>query len=181
MPAEGDAADGWRAGWQASRSRQTAFPFTRNLTPDVVSAAGEKLWREAVGTDAGAPADMKVTHIMLGFAGLAALAAGQAGIEGFFASTGAGDEGEKCARCGAALKLPPDTGDETREAAMVAARLEHDDWHFAKDLARQPPTSSPSPPTSPKKRKSSSSSDTGVKAKKRKKEPVGIAKYFAKK
>ncbi|KZW03683.1 DNA/RNA polymerase [Exidia glandulosa HHB12029] len=184
-----------RRGWQAGRSRQQAFPFSRNLTADVVSSAGEKLWRESVGTDATAPKDMKVTHIMLGFSGIAALGAGQAGIEGFFTNSNSNstngepsdNQGEKCTRCGAQIKplqeLPSDVDDETREAAMVGARLEHEDWHFAKDLARQPPTSSPSPPhSSPKKRKSSSSSDAGNgKVKKRKKEPVGIAKYFAKK
>ncbi|EJD49769.1 lesion bypass DNA polymerase [Auricularia subglabra TFB-10046 SS5] len=185
-----------KQGWQASKSRQAAFPFTRHLSADVVCSAGEKLWREAVGTDASAPKDLKITHLMLGFGGIAALAAGQAGIEGFFAAsnTAASTEAEaevwdKCEKCGAVMRpahwdaLPEDADAETRAAVQVAARAEHEDWHFARELARKPPSSPPPVSASPPKQKRKDSGDVQKPApgKKRKKEPVGIAKYFSKK
>lgn len=38
---------GHRTGIEASRSRQTAFPFTRNLTAEYIIKYARKLWDEA--------------------------------------------------------------------------------------------------------------------------------------
>jgi len=170
-------------GWKMARSKQMPFAFTRNLTNDTVFVAAEKLWREMVGVDATAPPDMKFTHIGLAFGGVAALGSNQSGIEGFLAGGGQSNEGEeRCQKCNAVLKVPPCDVEEL-EAATERARLEHEDWHFARDLARAP-GSSPEPepePVRPTKKRKTSSEDSGKAKKKKKPEPVGIAKYFAKK
>ncbi|KAL0954665.1 hypothetical protein HGRIS_003615 [Hohenbuehelia grisea] len=80
---------GARKGYsEPGRSKQAPFPFMKDITVDAVAAAGEKLWREYVG---GALPDdrtlpMKITHMHLGFSGIATAGDGQGSIEGFFRS-----------------------------------------------------------------------------------------------
>jgi DNA polymerase eta len=170
-----------------ARSKQAAFPFARNLTLETVYGLAEKLWKEMLGTDETAPPDMKFTHVGLAFGGVAAMDAAQSGIEGFFkgASThddDAGDLLEKCSRCGAAIRLQPGA-DPTDLDARSRAMIEHDDWHFARDLAKQPGSSPepPSPPPVTTAKRKASSPHQGQPTKKRKAAPKGIAKYFTKK
>ncbi|PCH42673.1 DNA polymerase eta [Wolfiporia cocos MD-104 SS10] len=73
-----------RQGYETGRSKQASFPFTRNATVDVIASAGDRLWRELVGTDVSRTAPLKVTHVALGFTGVECMDAGQRSIEGFF-------------------------------------------------------------------------------------------------
>jgi DNA polymerase eta len=60
----------------------------RNVTIDVVSAAGDKLWKELVGPLNGTkPLPTKITHISLSFHGVEAGEMNQRGIEGFLSKT----------------------------------------------------------------------------------------------
>lgn len=71
-----------RRGYETSRSRQAGFPFVRDLTVDVVAAAGDKLWKELMGDSKDTA--INVTNVALGFSGLEAGENGQQNIEGFF-------------------------------------------------------------------------------------------------
>ncbi|KAH7106557.1 hypothetical protein BKA62DRAFT_687485 [Auriculariales sp. MPI-PUGE-AT-0066] len=174
-------------GWKMARSKQAQFPFTRTLSVESVYSLALKLWQEMVGIDATAPPDMKFTHIGLAFGGVAALGSNQSGIEGFLNTGGsdnASDEMLRCSRCNATIKSMAHEADDV-EVAREKALLEHEDWHFARDLARQP-NSSPDPETRPavmqqSKKRKSSLDDAGQVRKKKKVVSVGIAKYFAKK
>ena len=60
----------------------------RNVTIDVVSAAGDKLWKELVGPlDSTKPLSAKITHVSLSFHGVEAGETNQRGIEGFLSKT----------------------------------------------------------------------------------------------
>ena len=99
-----------------------------------------------------------------------------------------------CPRCRKILSLPshlqkkvqsssvdPERDDdrEAREDALASLRMEHDDWHFARDLSRE--ENSPKPPSLSTKSSSPSSSAPTMKKRKQGKEPGGIAKFFVKK
>ncbi|OCF57294.1 DNA polymerase eta subunit [Kwoniella mangroviensis CBS 10435] len=71
-----------RQGIDPSRSRQTPFPFTRNLSTDYILKYARKLWEEA--TLPMKNGNMKLNNIALSFTGLEKLEGGQQGIEGFF-------------------------------------------------------------------------------------------------
>lgn len=67
----------------------------RNLTVDVIAAAGNKLWKELVGSPNGKPdVPIKVRYIALGFTGVEAGENGQKGIEAFLRSRTPGSAGE---------------------------------------------------------------------------------------
>jgi DNA polymerase eta len=193
------------AGYQITRSKQAAFPFTRNLTVEVIASAGDRLWKELVGESK----TMKVTNVQLAFTGLEIAESGQQLIETFFKTpdrkqqlgpNSLGEpflkrvregedsdnashqtatlEGEEstacidssstsfiCQRCRKRLYLAEsaanDIDEDGRVEALQTLRMEHDDFHFAQDLAN--------------------TSDEPQKAKKKRKEPEGIAKFFNKK
>ena len=203
-----------RSGYEAGRSKQAPFPFTREVTVDTIAAAGDKLWKELVGTNVA----MKVTSVQLAFTGLESAEVGQRSIEGFLKAgqsakrprdedgnrSGAAEslsndatdvdaadpanvalalpvtEGDfsidqppsfTCVRCSTTISAP--VGADS-EAVLAALRLEHDDYHFAQDLAKELPDnthvlSGPSK-VSPKKKD----------VKKRRKGPQsgGIEKFF---
>ncbi|KAH9847546.1 DNA/RNA polymerase [Lenzites betulinus] len=73
-----------RQGYETSRSRQTPFPFTKNVTVDVIASFGDKLWKELVGPGGAMP--FKITSVQLSFSGIGIMEAGQRRIEGFLAS-----------------------------------------------------------------------------------------------
>lgn len=224
------------------------FPFTRDITVDVIASYGDKLWKELVGTDDKRSNPMKITNVSLSFSGIDAMEAGQQIIEGFFKpqSTDQGrtsetnvslkrkrekgeeilesdieiDEGHRndesdirpqishhpvnsgipgtssskssflCDRCGKHIALPAglgnesDLGDDIINEALAALRLEHDDYHFAQNLAKEvegprqvikPQDRRSKPP--PKQRKKTTGSGSS-----RPKEPEkkGIARFFNK-
>lgn len=79
-------------GYDQSRSKQAAFPFTRDASVDVIASAGDKLWKELIGTDATQTAPLKITNVALGFSGVGVMEAGQRSIDAFLKppSTSAG-------------------------------------------------------------------------------------------
>ena len=67
-----------------TQRKQAPFPFVRNVTIDVVAAAGDKLWKELVGSlNSTKPLSTKITHVCLSFHGVEAGEVNQQGIEGF--------------------------------------------------------------------------------------------------
>ncbi|AFR95649.2 DNA polymerase eta subunit [Cryptococcus neoformans C23] len=75
----------YRQGIEPTRSRQTPFSFTRNLSTDYIMKYAKKLWDEA--THPMLKGKMKLNVISLSFTGLEKLEDGQQGIEGFFSNT----------------------------------------------------------------------------------------------
>ena len=73
-------------GYDWSRSKQTPFPFTRNVTVDLIAGFAEKLWKDLVGSGSKQDGSLpfSVTTISLGFSGVEPGEAGQQSIEGFF-------------------------------------------------------------------------------------------------
>lgn len=67
-----------------ARSRQTSFPFVKDLRPQHIFTAGEKLWLEVFGD--AEQLDQIVISVALGFSGLEAGEQGQRSLHGFFAS-----------------------------------------------------------------------------------------------
>ncbi|KAJ6570180.1 hypothetical protein DFH09DRAFT_1154251 [Mycena vulgaris] len=65
---------------ESRRSKQAPWPFVREVNVDIVSSAGDKLWKELV--DPHAP--MKVTGISLGFTGIEGIESGLKSIDTFF-------------------------------------------------------------------------------------------------
>jgi DNA polymerase eta len=71
-----------------TQRKQAPFPFMRNVTVDIVAAAGDKLWKELVGPlNSTKPLSMKITHVSLSFHGVEAGEVNQQGIEGFLSKT----------------------------------------------------------------------------------------------
>ncbi|KAF8506151.1 DNA/RNA polymerase [Hysterangium stoloniferum] len=208
-----------RLSYNYTKSKQAPFPFSRSPGIDYICKAANKLWVELVGTGAeydknkanGRVAAMKVTHVFLGFSGVATMAAGQRNIDAFFlGGTGLGkrkaveddfsesvgadkkqrdtdddrpalednDEGSepnlgvdvsfRCTRCGETFRRTVDDDDpEYRKAVLETLKMEHDDFHFAQDLAKEGGISTRPPQGNIKKKK------------KKKPEVKGIAKYFS--
>lgn len=188
------------AGYDAGHSKQAPFPFTNEVTVDVIAAAGNKLWKQLVGTDIV----MKVTNVSLAFAGLEAAEMGQKTITGFLKRRGEDDEPPHpnagadrqevapadldddpfndsntdslsftCARCGKRISAPSHpTSAMEKETQLAVLKVEHDDYHFAQDLAKDTdniiPVSAPSSKGPPKRKKQKVSEA----------KPVGIEKFF---
>jgi DNA polymerase eta len=87
-----------------------------------------------------------------------------------------------CSRCQKTLRATVfpihDGDDDEREAMLASLKLEHEDWHFAQDLAREEVSRSNGGNT---KRLVAGQQPQGSKPKKRRKEAVGIEKFFARK
>ncbi|KAG9315274.1 hypothetical protein JVU11DRAFT_4411 [Chiua virens] len=193
-----------RSGYETSRSKQSAFPFTHDVTVDMIAAAADKLWKEVTGNTQ----DLNVTAVQLAFTGIETAGIGQQSIEGFFKPTSARRSPVKrprsssdtllpetdslsvvmevpasgstsvpsfvCERCNKRIIAEGSGVDDTEieySAVMAKLRMEHDDFHFAQDLANSSDNQVPSQlkPSSrtPKRKKVS--------------EPKGIAKFFTKK
>ncbi|KAI0926251.1 hypothetical protein AcV5_008760 [Taiwanofungus camphoratus] len=89
-----------RQGYETARSKQAAFPFTRQVTVDLIASAGDKLWKELVGTGDARTRPMNINNVALSFAGVGTMEAGQQGIEGFFTTRTLPDELQRSAREG---------------------------------------------------------------------------------
>lgn len=87
-------------GYATARSKQAAFPFTRNVTVDVIASAGDRLWRDLVGTSTA----MKITSVQLAFTGLEAAESNQRSIEGFFKTPDHGQHQGSSTNGGRSLK-----------------------------------------------------------------------------
>ncbi|GAW01991.1 eta dna polymerase [Lentinula edodes] len=70
-------------GYGTARSKQAPFPFTKEVTVNVIAAAGGKLWKELVGNVTGT---IRITYISLGFTGIEATDASQQSIASFLDS-----------------------------------------------------------------------------------------------
>ncbi|KAL0572325.1 N-acetyltransferase eso1 [Marasmius crinis-equi] len=195
-----------RQGYEVSRSKQAPFPFSRDVTVDLIAHGGNKLWTELVGNHTGA---MKVTNISLAFTGIETAEEGQQNIDGFFRAggqaskrprendaqepderqgTSAHNESDDsavfftCSRCRKRISLSSGRifgkTDEEKNQALDALKAEHEDFHFAQAVAREV---EPEPETHTTSEKSIRPGS----AKKRKKKETGpakgIEKFFSRK
>jgi DNA polymerase eta len=181
-------------GYGASRSKQGAFPFTREVTVDYIASAGNRLWKELVGGDDARTSPMKITNVQLAFTGVETADPGQQSIEGFLnpdkldpaqkRRRTASDSSElipnggnasedvffECPRCKKRIHPSRSDSGEADQAAvsrLTTLKMEHEDFHFALDLARDPA----------ERDETTKGSRLSKKAKKA--EPRGIAKFFA--
>jgi DNA polymerase eta len=133
----------------ASRSRQTAFPFTSRFTVDYIMNYAQRLLKEMVPESTAQKGLLGVvTNLGLSFTTLESTEEGQKGIENFFGVVPAkrkpGEGGEEqgpdsdddkkrhkeeegrwytCEKCGKRLPV---------EGETEQVRMEHEDWHFAR-------------------------------------------------
>lgn len=178
------------------------FPFTHDVTVDVIATAADKLWKELTGN----MKDLDVTAVQLAFTGIETAETGQQSIEGFFKSKAAPRSPLKrtrsngdgvppeadllqvmtempsssssssfvCERCSKVITVCKSGvgDDETVHAGIALAklRMEHDDFHFAQDLASGADAQALSRPRSL----------SGTPKRKKTTEPKGIAKFFKK-
>ncbi|KAF8968026.1 DNA polymerase eta [Flammula alnicola] len=200
-----------RKGYDAGRSKQAPFPFTREVTVDTIAVAADKLWKELVGNST----TLNVSTVQLAFTGIDVAEAGQRSIEGFLKPTSSKkrprDSSEPytdsqhghplgetetvstggdltvlnnnttgvglsyaCSRCGKTFQLrTAHQSIQDQQGLLLKAKLEHDDFHFAQDLAKQ---------DEPRSVISASKKPTAKATKKRKAppEPRGIEKFFRK-
>ena len=142
------------------RSKQSPFPFTREITVDVVATAGDKLWKELVGNGT----NLNITHVALGFTGIDISENGQQSIEGFLKSNRLGinkrsrelnetENGEPrtesnafpdfpsisytCSKCGKTVIVFLEEGTAADDDALEMARREHEDFHDAESLRKE--------------------------------------------
>ncbi len=66
-------------GYDATRSKQAPFPFTKDVTVDTIASAGNKLWKELIGNQTM----LNVTNVHLAFTGIEFAETGQQTIKGF--------------------------------------------------------------------------------------------------
>lgn len=170
----------------------------RDLNGDVIQAAVAKLWKDLHGTDSERAANpslppMKIFHISLAFTGVAALEQGQRGIQRFLAGqeevsptslpaeSGKKNDDVECLkyRCPTCSKVITEEVARSEDADMRTLRLnalkaEHEDFHFAQNLARKEKVvigGAGKRKTSPDR----------ARANKRRKEEVTIASFFPRK
>jgi len=166
---------------------------------DTIIVLAQKLWRDIT---TGKQPYSKIHNISLAFHGLTSAGAGQKRIEGFLGVANSSGYGRKrgredelqeadngvsgrsftCDRCSKRISLPDSIIDNDEGQALTNAlevlKMEHADYHFARDLAQQgsegdndePITR---PPITKKKKTSGSKPPL-----KRKEPPQGIARYF---
>jgi DNA polymerase eta len=80
-------------GYSSTKSKQTAFPFVRDLKIDHIANAGNQLWNSLAGSSS---TQLNVTNLQLSFTGLE-FEHGQSKLEGFFSSdTPAGPANSDC-------------------------------------------------------------------------------------
>lgn len=204
------------SGYEQFRSKQVPFPFTRDPSVDVIAAAGDKLWKELVGTDESRASPMKVTNVSLSFSGIDSMESGQRNIEGFFKPRSSGDspietpkkrkrtpglsnpasprgletvipsdsESFLCERCGNRISLANEMwawDDDCKQDALAGLRLEHADFHFAEDLAKESSSDAPKKIIRPQPPSTKASSSKPPRKKvKPKSQDEGIARFFNK-
>ncbi|KAF8623698.1 hypothetical protein AX17_007396 [Amanita inopinata Kibby_2008] len=187
-----------RKGYETGRSKQTPFPFAREVTVEAIASAGDKLWKELVGNSA----NVNVTNVQLAFTGIDASEAGQQSIESFLTSGQAlkrsRDEGEnnidlalkevnhaptsarssspvlpslsyKCPKCDKILTVFLDEDTINDGDPLESVRMEHNDFHYAQELSRN------------LTKGTSSSKRIRLGNAKRRNEPKGIEKFFTRK
>lgn len=186
-----------RRGYETSRSKQATFPFVRNVTVDVIATAADKLWKELTGdakTVNITSVQLAFTGLEKAEMGQKSIEGffttrdvQQTSLKRSREEDGPPVSPEntkltlpessyveavsfQCTRCRKMITLREDqaTGGPNEVAQRLATlRSEHDDFHFAQDLANSNDGSVPVPRGSSPKRK--------------KAEPKGIARFFIKK
>ncbi|KAF9266589.1 DNA/RNA polymerase [Marasmius fiardii PR-910] len=186
-----------RRGYEVTRSKQAPFPFSREVTVDLIANAGNRLWAELVGKDSG---PMKVTNVSLAFTGIEVAEEGQQNIDGFFRADAKhpreiegetddeprGDAEERspsndnstsfsCLKCRKKISLSPaqvfSVTAEEKIRALDNLKAEHEDFHFAQAVAREVEPEEKSEKNMP--------SGSGKKRKRKEPAPVGIEKFFS--
>lgn len=171
------------------------------MTVDTIASAGNRLWKELVGDQES----LKVTSVHLAFTGIEFAEPGQRTIEGFLLPSSSKkrlqDEGfddpresaeEKgvsetkatyfCRRCGesfcsqAQADLSADEDHITDPNYIAKAKLEHEDFHFAQDLANEGKLD----PVISSKSSRLPSGSSSAKRRKPPSKPNGIEKFFRK-
>ncbi|KAF8656793.1 hypothetical protein AX16_002345 [Volvariella volvacea WC 439] len=185
-----------RKGYETSKSKQMQFPFSRDVTVDGVAKYGNKLWKELVGESS----TINVSAVTLGFSGIETATANQKRIESFLRAPkrGRDDEAEnehlpievpigqhgpipatlarqsiQCDRCCRLIVLDKDVAEDGIQDALALLKMEHDDFHFAQDLAKESDSSVPSTAAQTKR--------ISKHNKRPKQEPRGIEKFFSRK
>ena len=147
-------------GYETARSKQAPFPFTKEVTVETIASVGNRLWKELVGTQES----LKITSVHLAFTGIEFAESGQQTIEGFLLASSSkkrlseceladpqkseAEEGvsetktNTCPRCGKSFYS--DEADLSADGDCISgldyiakAKLEHEDFHFAQDLANE--------------------------------------------
>ncbi|PWN23340.1 DNA/RNA polymerase [Microstroma glucosiphilum] len=109
---------------ETARSRQSSFPFVRDLKPESVAVVAERLWGEAVGEQMSSGKQLsEIIVIALGFSGLEAGEQGQRSIEGFFTSKAAASNAKVPALAAASPPIPQ-TISSKRERALEGETME---------------------------------------------------------
>ena len=182
------------------------------MTVDTIAAAGDKLWKELIGTNVAT----KVNHLSLGFTGLESSEVGQRSIVGFLKAGQASkrprdesgsnidddsytplesrdsdvtrvdlSEGDHtlsftCDRCAKTFSPDSPLSGLEAEAALAVLRQEHDDFHFAQDLAKEQQHPDSGLVISGPSKAKPSSSKLSPKKKRRKDPPShgGIERFF---
>ncbi len=203
-------------------SKQSAFPYTRNLTTVYVGDVALKLWKILTKDKKEKSATGRIHNIGISFGGLSVGEAGQKSIEGFLAaprqhrgksppdhslrpllheaenpskkrprdqqatseSCEGIDEGASsfvCSRCSKRIALPPRSGryvdDHSLANAVESLKIEHEDFHFAQDLALD--DNDPNASHSGSKSTNNFVKPSSKKARKTIHSNEGIAKYFS--
>ena len=171
-----------------TKSKQRPFPYTRTLSADSISTIAFKLWKEVT---ANKPPQAKIHTISLSFSGLGTTEVGQRSIEGFFDGAGATRKRPRdpetedmesgysfiCPQCSKRIVLDQAARGDSEEMqanAMATLKMQHDDYHFARNLARDgfgSDEESKSRSSAKKKKKPSKEGQIASKGK-------GIASYF---
>ncbi|PFH53118.1 hypothetical protein AMATHDRAFT_73645 [Amanita thiersii Skay4041] len=145
-----------RKGSESGRSKQAPFPFTRDITVDVIALAGDKLWKDLIGNGL----NVNVTHVALGFTGIDIAESGQQSIEAFLKGDNKGERVKKrpredednshkklstggefhsvsytCTECGKTLTLLLEDGTSQDGDMLGVMQREHEDFHFALELS----------------------------------------------
>ena len=165
----------------------------------MIASAGDKLWKELVGNST----KINMTHIGLSFTGIDITEAGQQSIEAFLRSDkcpretdgfGVDSTGQRhgarvtesssqefpsksytCAKCGKTMTVFLDSDVMGDSDPLEMLRTEHEDFHFAQELAKDFAQESRPRDSSPKK------GTTQKSAKRRRVESKGIEKFLLRK
>ncbi|KAH9029856.1 DNA/RNA polymerase [Lactarius pseudohatsudake] len=128
---------------EASRSKQTSFPFARTVTVDTIAGFAERLWKDLVGSgnkEDGLAASFNNAQSRLDSLVLSQKT--QAGASVDPSGTSQIDRGEKtmmafvCPRCHQRIELESTDDAHSDGEALSRLQTEHSDFHMAEDLSK---------------------------------------------
>lgn len=189
-------------GYEAGRSKQAPFPFIRDLNVDTIAHAGEKLWKELVGNASTlnvTSVQLAFTGIDNTEAGQSTIEGflkptsskkrardspevnieshhGRAGSDIAVLNNSSSELTYVCSRCGKKITAPTiEYSNGNQDDILMKAKMEHDDFHFAQDLAQGDKPRTIIAASSESKAKSKPTKKRKVPP-----EPKGIEKFFRK-